>query len=425
MQHPLDWSRSDVEVWCVTEGLPHGALLLLSGLSGPDLWQLCENALIFPGGKRPSPAGESATLCALWDALQKLRATHECQDLLLAASFMAEEHPLVAPALDAEASALPRDYLYSVIVQEAQIKQNQIAIADLEFAGRLQQEWEREVISLRRAQEEEQTILDHELAQRVENAREDQIDAIMRVHGRDILTAPPIDDEVHVAEGAGGQNDDLASSVLQDGSECVVCLVVCADATQLPCGHFMCRSDLATLIKTALKDSAMLPVSCCQQELPLHLIFSVLSKDDQSRMHDRLREKAATNKMYCANPTCSYFINLDPLIRFRDSSTIECPSCSSDLCIHCKSLSHDGACEDVSDAQLAELAALEGWKKCKQCATFVSLKQGCNHITCICQYEFCYVCEEEWKTPKQCHCPLWYYEDNDFPPIAQKPCTFS
>ena len=29
----------------------------------------------------------------------------------------------------------------------------------------------------------------------------------------------------------------------------------------------------------------------------------------------------------------------------------------------------------------------------------------------MCGFEFCYICEEEWKSPKTCPCPLWIPEN--------------
>ncbi len=34
----------------------------------------------------------------------------------------------------------------------------------------------------------------------------------------------------------------------------------------------------------------------------------------------------------------------------------------------------------------------------------VALDHGCNHMTCRCHAEFCYVCSIKWKN---CSCPRW------------------
>ena len=40
-------------------------------------------------------------------------------------------------------------------------------------------------------------------------------------------------------------------------------------------------------------------------------------------------------------------------------------------------------------------------KKCLRCRFWIQKNQGCNHITCICKNEFCYICGKKWKT---CDC---------------------
>ena len=161
----------------------------------------------------------------------------------------------------------------------------------------------------------------------------------------------------------------------------------------------------------------------------------VLKKDELFVICERMREKAVVERMYCPNPVCSYLMDLDQLLRFRSSksSVIACVSCDQALCILCKSFAHEGECKlNVSDlhgeSQLVELAASEGWKRCQRCYTFVSLKHGCNHMTCVCQYEFCYICEEEWKKPKTCPCPLWIPDNllqEEGARACERACVFS
>jgi len=44
------------------------------------------------------------------------------------------------------------------------------------------------------------------------------------------------------------------------------------------------------------------------------------------------------------------------------------------------------------DLVFAELAKKQKWKRCPKCGTMVERTEGCNHMTCRCAYEFCYVC---------------------------------
>jgi hypothetical protein len=37
-------------------------------------------------------------------------------------------------------------------------------------------------------------------------------------------------------------------------------------------------------------------------------------------------------------------------------------------------------------------------KKCDKCGDHIEKNQGCNHMTCRCGYEFCWLCRKEWKS---------------------------
>ena len=43
-------------------------------------------------------------------------------------------------------------------------------------------------------------------------------------------------------------------------------------------------------------------------------------------------------------------------------------------------------------------------KICGKCGAWIEKMKGCNHITCKCSNEFCYLCGLKWKT---CKCQLY------------------
>lgn len=49
------------------------------------------------------------------------------------------------------------------------------------------------------------------------------------------------------------------------------------------------------------------------------------------------------------------------------------------------------------------LAEEEGWKRCSQCRALVEHREACQHMTCRCGYQFCYVCCRRWCT---CSCTM-------------------
>ena len=67
---------------------------------------------------------------AAWDAVLQLRSKYASQDMLLAVTVLAEEHPDVSTALENEVRISLRDQFYSFNVHELEVKQNQVLHAD-------------------------------------------------------------------------------------------------------------------------------------------------------------------------------------------------------------------------------------------------------------------------------------------------------
>ena len=63
-----------------------------------------------------------------------------------------------------------------------------------------------------------------------------------------------------------------------------------------------------------------------------------------------------------------------------------------------KTLAEMAKINQINNAVLPEDRALEEWakksgaKRCSKCRFWVQKSEGCDHMTCRCGYEFCYVC---------------------------------
>ncbi|KAK6067034.1 E3 ubiquitin-protein ligase rbrA 2 [Seiridium cupressi] len=75
------------------------------------------------------------------------------------------------------------------------------------------------------------------------------------------------------------------------------------------------------------------------------------------------------------------------------------------ICTLCRGPQHENeVCPQDRDLQRTEdLAEEEGWKRCHQCHAFVEHREACQHMTCRCGAEFCYVCGLRWRT---CGCTM-------------------
>ncbi|KAI0814061.1 hypothetical protein GGR55DRAFT_687061 [Xylaria sp. FL0064] len=131
---------------------------------------------------------------------------------------------------------------------------------------------------------------------------------------------------------------------------------------QAPCMHWYCREDL------------------------------------QSKFSRRYRlmvlESTTPNPVYCSNRASGVFV---PPAQYQGPNTAACRACGSMTCRMCRNAAHDGVCpQDVGLQQAVSLAARKGWRTCPSCNSMVEKRLGCNHITCRCGGQFCYVCGGVW-----------------------------
>lgn len=108
------------------------------------------------------------------------------------------------------------------------------------------------------------------------------------------------------------------------------------------------------------------------------------------------------DRVYCSSRLCGLFIRPDQINRALDLGR-----CSKGhwICILCRGPQHENEpCPQDRDLQRTEeLAVEEGWKRCHQCHAFVEHREACQHMTCRCGAEFCYVCGARWRT---CGCTM-------------------
>lgn len=71
----------------------------------------------------------------------------------------------------------------------------------------------------------------------------------------------------------------------------------------------------------------------------------------------------------------------------------------------CRGPAHDGQdCPLDRDMNLTnQLAEEEGWKRCYNCQALVEHREACQHMTCRCGTQFCYVCGLRWRS---CSCTM-------------------
>ncbi|KAI5798478.1 hypothetical protein FPQ18DRAFT_238327, partial [Pyronema domesticum] len=167
------------------------------------------------------------------------------------------------------------------------------------------------------------------------------------------------------------------------------------------CGHWFCNECLKRLFTLSLTDPAHMPPRCCAQDhIPLHHVSALLPHATKKLWNKKYREYTTSNRIYCPNPKCGEWIEPEHI----GSKIGKCGRCKRDVCARCKGAAHgDRDCpEDPEMVKFFEVAEREKYQKCYNCRAMVELERGCNHMTCHCTAQFCYVCGKKWKT---CACP--------------------
>ena len=87
---------------------------------------------------------------------------------------------------------------------------------------------------------------------------------------------------------------------------------------------------------------------------------------------------------------------------------LKCPLCKKEYCLQCKTDWHTNlTCEEYQkqkqnkenedDKQFELYLKGNKSKQCPNCKRWVDKISGCDHITCLCGSEFCYLCGELYK----------------------------
>ncbi|XP_068335791.1 ATP-dependent RNA helicase DEAH12, chloroplastic-like isoform X2 [Pyrus communis] len=177
------------------------------------------------------------------------------------------------------------------------------------------------------------------------------------------------------------------------------------------CVHSFCSDCITKHVASKIQANIHV-VSCpsldCRAVLELDACMPMLPKEVIERWNDALCEAMVlgAQRLYCPFRDCSTVLMIDNEGEEATRES-ECPICHRLFCARCQIPWHPGVdCEEFqrlnesergrADLMVKELAKQKKWKRCPRCKYYVEKTQGCLHITCRCQYHFCYACGAEW-----------------------------
>ncbi|ERF68531.1 hypothetical protein EPUS_04629 [Endocarpon pusillum Z07020] len=182
-----------------------------------------------------------------------------------------------------------------------------------------------------------------------------------------------------------------------ENHQCIICWESVGDLpadnyVQLQCGCIYCRDCINAALELSIRCEANFPLHCaCKHPLPIEEIYHLLADKLLDRYFAVLPEWTSVHCTYCAK--CLQYIDSK---EFREDARYStCTSCIEETCRECKASKsdHETGCPPDTDRQkLLQLSTSESWKQCSSCGNLIEKDFGCNHMTCLCEHDFCYVC---------------------------------
>ncbi|KFA64210.1 hypothetical protein S40285_00820 [Stachybotrys chlorohalonatus IBT 40285] len=188
-------------------------------------------------------------------------------------------------------------------------------------------------------------------------------------------------------------------------SECVSCLdeFPARGMIRVPC-HQYCSDCFIRLVSAAVQNEQQWPPKCCLNPIPFRTVLRVVPSGLKKTFQERSQEwnLPVSERVYCNRSDCGLWIQPDKI-----SHAMRQGRCDRGhlTCTLCRGESHgQNECPQDRDIDLTnQLADEEGWRRCYSCHALVEHSEACQHMTCRCGSQFCYVCGERWRT---CSCTM-------------------
>ncbi|KAK6353316.1 hypothetical protein TWF696_005286 [Orbilia brochopaga] len=192
--------------------------------------------------------------------------------------------------------------------------------------------------------------------------------------------------------------------------ECIACTDMFSvnEIVLLDCSHQYCEDCVKTMVMTASQQESTMPPKCCGTNLRPGVIRRVLKNtEDKIEFSRRVIEydTAVEKRLFCPKRKCGVFIPYHPRKDQSQPLIGTCQKCGTKACRICKEKAHKNSedCpQDTGLTAILELSKDNGWKRCYRCRAMIELNLGCNHMTCRCGAEFCYVCASPWSAEYGC-----------------------
>jgi len=193
--------------------------------------------------------------------------------------------------------------------------------------------------------------------------------------------------------------EDILVTLDECFAECLLCFS-CGYRSQMhKCSHcdkVLCDTCGRAYLKMQLADSSKWPIACCysgcKKSYSEDTLFAMggFNESQLFLAYYNYLNRIVENPVIC--PHCKEMYDRNDVAAAQQ----RCYACKKDFCGKCLTAWHVGlTCEQYKANLLKERDDLMknlGGVICPGCSNGVLKKKMCNHITCLCGVEFCYLC---------------------------------
>lgn len=198
------------------------------------------------------------------------------------------------------------------------------------------------------------------------------------------------------------------------------------DFLGLDCGHQFCRECWMGYLGTVdgERKHAYLHSTCPQHDcssrvlLQHLLVLSPTLSQKWQEMYLKAFLEMDVSYRSCSNVDCPWVVVLKDQRHASKPTSCKCFGCGTQFCFDCGEESHlPASCEAMREWALIQMNS-DFWvrknaKPCPGCRAPIEKTQGCNHMTCTCRVEFCWLCLTKLRSHSENHTCNRYDPTND------------
>ncbi|CAD8110795.1 unnamed protein product [Paramecium primaurelia] len=208
-------------------------------------------------------------------------------------------------------------------------------------------------------------------------------------------------------------NNQLEEQQIQQFDQYTMCPICSSNFEKLvqllECEHQFCLSCYKEYLEDKIKIAKINNILCLQEGCKVIFSEDIIKQIvNEQRFQQYLVFKRKyeiendPNKKWCPAIGCDRFIEKDP------STNITQCQCGQLICFTCGQIAHQGIqCEDAIQYDFKQALTKYSIKYCPKCKSHIQKNAGCNHMTCACSFEFCWICSQPYHPNHYKYWSIW------------------